>query len=131
MEPSRFAAAGLLALTLHAACGGLDTRQQGSPAGGSIGGGAPGSDSGSPPPMIDASSTGLAFDASSTGPGFDASPSPPARDSNTLRVDASVSVIPRPGASPDTAEVRVLVYVAEASSGTAVLDAQVTGGPIG
>ena len=42
-----------------------------------------------------------------------------------------MSVIPRPGASPDTAEVRVLVYVAEAGSGTAVLDAQVTGGPIG
>jgi hypothetical protein len=130
MGPNRFAAAGLLALTLPAACGGIATREEGPPAGG-LGGGAEGSDSGSAPRM-DASSTRPGFDASSTRPGFDASPSPPALlDSSTLRVDASVTVLPRPGASPETAEVRVLVYVAEADSGIAVLDARVTGGPVG
>src|SRR5215472_19148188 len=72
--------------------------------------------------------------ASGEGPSGNASPpvqpDQPA-DSNTLRVDAFVSLVPSLGASVDTTDVLVVVYVREAATGAPVTDATVTGGPAG
>ena len=116
MNSYSVAPAGLLGLTLSlcVACGGIAPAEHGPKAGGHVGGNAETSGGG-------------------TAPANAAPPTPAvvATDSNTLRVTVSVAVMPSPGMTQETVDVRILVYVAESASGAPVLDAQVTGGPIG